>query len=109
MGRLRRHLGWARLVLATALLAQRAIGGSLTKVGHPGAALDDAYIHFQYARAIAEGHPFRFQAGEPISTGATSFLWPAILAPFYLIGFRGEAILWPAWTLSFVAMGALAY
>jgi len=96
-------------VLATALLAQRAIAGILAKVGHPGAALDDAYIHFQYARAIAEGHPFRFQAGEPISTGATSFVWPAVLAPFYLVGFRGDAILWPAWLLSFVALGALAW
>lgn len=107
--RLRNAARWTPLVLATALLAQRAISGILSKVGHPGAALDDAYIHFQYARAIAEGHPFRFQAGEPISTGATSFLWPALLAPFYLVGFRGEAILWPAWALSFIALGALAY
>ena len=100
---------WAPLVLATALLAQRAISGIYGKLGHPGAALDDAYIHFQYARAFAEGHPFRFQAGEPISTGATSFLWPVLLAPFYAMGFRDEAILWPAWLLSFVALGALAY
>lgn len=97
------------LVAATTLLMQRAVSGILTKLGHPGAALDDAYIHFQYARAFAEGHPFRFQAGEPISTGATSFLWPASLAPFYLVGFRGEAILWPAWLLSFAALGALAW
>ncbi|AKU94009.1 hypothetical protein AKJ09_00673 [Labilithrix luteola] len=75
----------------------------------PGATLDDAYIHFQYARAIAEGHPFRFQAGEPISTGATSFLWPAVLAVPYLFGWHGEALLWPAWVLSYVALGALAY
>lgn len=81
----------------------------LAKLGHPGAALDDAYIHFQYARAIAEGHPFRFQAGEPISTGATSFLWPMVLSPFYLVGFRGESILWPAWALAFLALGALSY
>lgn len=104
-----RLLRWAPLVLATALLSQRAIGGILEKVGHPGAALDDAYIHFQYARAMAEGHPFRFQAGEPISTGATSFLWPMLLAPFYALGFRGQSILWPAWALSFLALGALAY
>lgn len=105
----RAMLRWAPLVLVTALLARQAIGGILEKLGHPGATLDDAYIHFQYARAIAEGHPFRFQAGEPISTGATSFLWPLVLAPFYAVGFRDEAILWPAWLLSFVALGALAY
>ena len=105
----RRALRTAPLVLATALLAYRAIHGVFEKLGHPGAALDDAYIHFQYARAFAEGHPFRFQAGEPISTGATSFLWPILLAPFYAVGFRDEAILWPAWILSFAALGALAY
>jgi hypothetical protein len=107
--RLRRVIPWTPLALATGLLAYRAIRGVLTKLGHPGAALDDAYIHFQYARAFAELHPFRFQAGEPISTGATSFLWPLLLAPFWAIGFRREAILWPSWALSFGALGGLAY
>jgi hypothetical protein len=107
--RVRRLGPWLPLVLATALLAHASIRAVLTKIGHPGAALDDAYIHFQYARAIAEGHPFRFQAGEPISTGATSFVWPALLALPYAIGLRGESILWFAWALSFAALGALAY
>ncbi len=105
----KRFAPWVPLTLATALLARKAIGAILTKLGHPGATLDDAYIHFQYARAIAEGHPFRYQAGQPISSGATSFLWPLLLAPFHLVGFRGESILWPAWILSFSALGALAY
>jgi hypothetical protein len=78
-------------------------------VGHAGAALDDAYIHFQYARAIAEGHPFRFESGEPATSGATSLLWPVMLAPFWAVGARDDAILWPAWGLSFVALGALAW
>jgi len=97
------------LAVATGLIAKKAIGGIVAKVGHPAGSLDDSYIHFQYARAFAEGHPFRYHAGEPISTGATSLLWPLLLAPFHLVGFRDEAILWPAWTLSFVALGALAY
>ncbi len=100
---------FAPLVLGTALLARSAIRAVYAKVGHPGASLDDAYIHFQYARAIAEGHPLRFQAGEPISTGATSFVWPALLAVPYALGLRGESILWAAWVISFVALGALAY
>ncbi len=95
--------------VAVALLAWRSIATILSRVGHPGAALDDAYIHFQYARAIAEGHPLRFQAGEPFTSGATSMLWPAVLAPFWGLGFRDEGILWPAWLLSFVALGALAW
>jgi hypothetical protein len=107
--RARRLAPLAVVGLATALLAQKAIGGILAKVGHPAAALDDAYIHFQYARAFAEGHPFRYQAGEPISTGATSLLWPLLLAPFHALGFRGDALLWPAWLLAFAALGALAW
>ena len=51
----------------------------------------------------------RFEAGEPITSGATSFLWPALLAPFWALGARGNGILWPAWALSFLALGALAW
>lgn len=105
----RQLLAYGPLTLGVGLLAQRAIGSILAKVGHAGAALDDAYIHFQYARALAEGHPLRFQAGEPMTSGATSALWPALLAPFWAFGARGDAILWPAWALSFFALGGLAW
>lgn len=94
---------------AIVFLGGRAIAGVLERVGHPGAALDDAYIHFQYARAIAEGHPLRFQAGAPITSGCTSMLWPILLSPFWALGARGEAIMWPAWALSFASLGALAW
>ena len=104
-----RALAYGPLVVAVALPAHRTIGALLAKVGHAGATLDDAYIHFQYARAIATGHPLRFQAGAPITSGATSMLWPALLAPFWAIGMRDEAILWAAWAMSFVALGGLAW
>jgi hypothetical protein len=107
--RARRLVPFLPLVVVTSLLARSSIQAVLAKLGHPGAALDDAYIHFQYARAFAEGHPLRFQAGEPISTGATSFVWPLILAVPYALGARGESILWATWVLSFAALGALAY
>ena len=109
MTRAKRLLPFLPLVVVTSLLAHSSIQAVLGKLGHPGAALDDAYIHFQYARALAEGHALRFQTGEPISTGATSFLWPAVLALPYAVGLRGESILWATWVLSFVALGALAY
>lgn len=105
----RRAIAYGPLAVAVAVLAQRAIAGVLAKVGHAAATLDDSYIHFQYARAIAEGHPLRFEAGEPITSGATSMLWPALLAPFWAVGFRGDAIVWPAWAISFVALGGLAW
>ncbi len=85
--------------------AARVVG----KVGHAAASLDDAYIHFQYARAFAEGHPLRYHAGDPVSSGATSLLWPATLAPFWLLGLREGRLVWAAWALSFAALGALSY
>jgi hypothetical protein len=102
-------LRFSPAAIAAAYLAKHAIAAILEKVGHPAATLDDAYIHFQYARAIAEGHPLRFQASAPLSSGATSMLWPAILAPFWALGARDEAILWPCWVLSFAALAGLAW
>ena len=105
----RRAVTYGPLVVAVALVAERTIAAVLAKTGHAAATLDDAYIHFQYARAIAGGHPFRFQADAPVTSGATSMLWPAVLAPFWALGARDDAIVWPAWVLSFVALGALAW
>lgn len=50
--------------------------------------LDDVYIHFQYARQIAAGQPYVYNPGQPPSSGATSFLYPYILAGGYLLGFQ---------------------
>jgi hypothetical protein len=97
------------IVLATLVLAWASVFGIYRKLSHAGAPLDDAFIHFQYARAWAELHPFRFQAGEPMTTGATSLLWPALLAPFHALGARDVRILWPAWAMSFAALGLLAH
>lgn len=47
--------------------------------------LDDAFIYIQYAERIATGHPFSYQAGDGFSTGATSPLYPFLLAPFALV------------------------
>ena len=105
----RRHWPLVLSALGAAYVAQATIRPVLERVGHAGATLDDAYIHFQYARAIAEGHPFRFQAGMPSSSGGTSMLWPAFLAVFWGVGFRGDAIVWAAWILSYAAYAGLAY
>jgi len=50
--------------------------------------LDDVYIHFQYARQLADGQPYIYNPGQPPTSGATSFLYPYILAIGYLIGFH---------------------
>ena len=75
--------------------------------GGPAAPLDDAFIHLTFARGLAEGRFFQYVPGEGYSSGATSFLWPILLAPFHLLGLRGERLLWAAWLLGWVAHAAL--
>jgi hypothetical protein len=52
----------------------------------------DLYVVCQYAKAMAEGHPFQYNPGEPPSTGSTSVLHTAILAGAWRLGARGEAL-----------------
>ena len=75
------------IVLATAALAFLSIRSVLDKNGGvPAVPLDDAYIHFQYARSFAEGTPLVYSPGCGAVAGATSLLWPILLAPGYALG-----------------------
>jgi hypothetical protein len=65
--------------------------------------LDDVYIHFQYARQIAVGQPYVYNPGGPPSSGATSFLYPYLLAIGHGLGFQGLNL--GLWALT---LGALA-
>jgi hypothetical protein len=60
------------------------------------APLDDAFIYFQYAKNLVHGHFFEYVAGEGYSSGATSFLYAFLLAPFALI-FRGISLVIPTY------------
>ncbi len=66
--------------------------------------LDDVYIHFQYARMAAEGQPFRYNPGDSPTSGATSLLYPFLLALGYRIGFQSDRLAWWA-----VLIGALSW
>jgi hypothetical protein len=100
---------WA-IVLATALLAWLSIRSVLEKNGGvPAVPLDDSYIHFQFARAFAQGTPLVYSPGCGAVGGATSLLWPLLLAPGYALGLREHAIIWEAWFFGFVALGLLAH
>ncbi len=66
--------------------------------------LDDVYIHFQYARQMAAGQPYIYNPGLPATSGATSFLYPYVLAVGYLIGF--QALKLGLWAMS---VGAVAF
>ncbi|MDW8298323.1 MAG: hypothetical protein RML95_03200 [Anaerolineae bacterium] len=87
-------LPFAFLTLLIGSLAALFIGNALRATGLdvPVLPLDDAYIHFQYARALAEGHPFRYNPDQPPTSGATSLLYPFLLAVGYLFGFTGESL-----------------
>ena len=61
----------------------------------------DLYLVGQYARAMAEGHPFQYNAGEAASTGATSLLHTGILAAAHRVGIRGE------WLIAFAILSGV--
>ncbi|MBN1978707.1 MAG: hypothetical protein JW918_15020 [Anaerolineae bacterium] len=50
-----------------------------------GVPLDDAWIHFQFARNLARGDGLSFNPGQPTS-GSTAPLWTLLLAGVYLAG-----------------------
>lgn len=102
-------LRYGALGVATAAMAFLVLRESLARSGRPAVPLDDAYIHFQYARAIAELHPFRYTPGATPTPGATSLLWPALLAPFYALGLHREHLIWAAWALGFLALALTAH
>ncbi len=70
--------------------------------------LDDSFIYLQYSRAIAEGHPFVYTPGNEPTTGATSLLWPFLLAPPHLLRLGPQAAIAWALTLCAVALWASA-
>ena len=90
-----------------AALAAHAVLGATG--GTPAVPLDDSYIHFQFARSFAAGHPFVFSPHTAPVPGATSLLWPLLLAVPLLFGVQGSAIIWWAWGFGFLALGLLAF
>ncbi len=83
-----------RTAVLLALLVSAVFLAALVQAtgGHAVPPLSDLYVVCQYARAMAEGHPFRYGAGEAPSSGATSPLHTAWLALGWRVGFRGEAL-----------------
>lgn len=100
----------AAIAVPTALLAAWAIDVTLTRTGGiPAVPLDDAYIHFQYARSFAEGRPFEYTPGSAPAPGASSVLWALLLGIFYALGVEGAALVWPAWLLGWACLALLGW
>src|SRR5262245_6724241 len=94
-------VGYFAFRIGRLLSAERRITG-----GEISLPLDDSFIYLQYARAIAEGHPFVYTAGNAPTTGATSLLWPFLLLPPHL--FRFGPVLAIGWSLALGAMALVA-
>jgi hypothetical protein len=94
-------VGYFAYRIGRLLSAERRITG-----GEISLPLDDSFIYLQYARAIAEGHPFVYTAGNAPTTGATSLLWPFLLLPPHL--FRLGPVLAIGWSLALGAMALMA-
>jgi len=83
-----------RVLLVVGLLVAGAVLGLMlwTTEGHFVAQVSDLYVIAQYAQAMAEGHPFRYNPGEAPTTGATSLLHTSVLALAHAAGARGEGL-----------------
>ena len=81
----------------------------LARAGEPALPLDDSFIHLQYARNLAGGRFFEYVAGEGYTSGATSFLWPLLLAPFFAAGLDGLALVPVTWIFGTLLHAATAY
>jgi hypothetical protein len=81
---------WARPDLYQFFASQRVLGTW-------SAPLDDVFIHFDFARETARGHPFQWSEGAGYSSGGTSLLYPFVLAAGYALGFKKlELMTWAA-------------
>jgi hypothetical protein len=94
--------------LVSSLIATITIQAILRDAKQPAMPLDDSFIHFVFAKRFAEGSPFTFSPGDGYSSGATSFAWPLMLAPFYLLGLRGLDLVWAVWGLGTLLHAAVA-
>jgi hypothetical protein len=81
------------------IASARAFYGYMLKQtgGEWSAPLDDVFIHFDFARSTARGHPFEWVDGNGYSSGDTSLLYPLVLAVGYVGGFRDVRLMvWAA-------------
>lgn len=88
---MRRHLLIVALfsIIAFAIFVIYTLTNISSNDGEIVMPLDDVYIHFQYARQLAQGQPYVYNIGDSATSGATSFIYPYILAVGYVVGFQG--------------------
>jgi hypothetical protein len=86
------------ILLLAFLVAAGFVAAMLAATGgHFAPQIVDLFVVCRYAQAMAEGHPFHYNLGDPASTGATSLLHTALLALGHASGIRGEGLV--AWAV----------
>lgn len=80
---------WLVIALSLAMTALYLGIGAQAGGSAPLLPVDDVYIHFQYARQLVNGEPFVYNPGLPPTSGATSLIYPFVLAAGYALGFQG--------------------
>ena len=96
---LKRYLPIAIVAVIAGFVVWAFAAVVLVHTPHMGLPLDDSYIYLTYAKQIGRAQPFTYYSGGGYSAGATSALWPVILAPFWTLGARGHALVWVAYLL----------
>ena len=81
------------LTLALIIVLTVFLISCLATGGHLGIYEADTPIYLQYAKQIAQGHPYSFFLGDSPSTGSTTHLFPFVLSIPYLLGFTGNTYL----------------
>jgi len=86
------YVSWAAL---HTLVSARAFYGYMLKQtgGEWSAPLDDVFIHFDYARSTALGHPFEWTIGNGYSSGNTSLTYPFVIALGWVLGFHDRDLM----------------
>jgi hypothetical protein len=87
-----------------------ALGSAAFAVWMWGFTIDDAFISIRYARHVAAGVGYRFNADGPATDGVTPLVWPFVLAPFarasaQTVLFRAKCINLVAWILAAFFLG----
>ncbi|NIJ14579.1 hypothetical protein FHU38_004980 [Saccharomonospora amisosensis] len=101
-------LAWSVAALALLLGGVFVLVDLAYNQGNLIAPIDDAYIHLQYGRQLGSGHPFQYNTGDPVSTGASSLLYAFVLGAGYAIGFKGGLFLPFAVSLGIVCFAGSA-
>jgi len=72
---------------------------TMLTISDPGLALDDSWIHIQFARTIFEGVPWEYSPGYP-SAGSTSPLWSLILSSIFFFTSDQFGVVWGTYIIS---------